>query len=104
MWGPLFGVSWPIGVGDWSELCIASGTLRETMGRRTGVSALKNPGGCAARRILGGGTLIGLFGSRLCVQPENWLHGLQKDSHLADALASHPAIHFFTGQYESRRA
>src|SRR5215212_5456713 len=36
---------WPIGVGDWSELCIASGTFRETMGRRTGVSALRNPGG-----------------------------------------------------------
>ena len=36
---------WPIGAGDWSELCIASGTFRETMGRRTGVSALRNPGG-----------------------------------------------------------
>src|SRR5829696_7093704 len=35
----------PSGVGDWSELCIASGTFRETMGRRTGVSALRNPGG-----------------------------------------------------------
>jgi hypothetical protein len=35
--------------------------------------------------------------------PKNWLDGLQKDGHLADALASHPAIHFFTGQYDSRR-
>jgi hypothetical protein len=27
------------------------------------------------------------------LSPKNWLHGLQKDSHLADALASHSAIH-----------
>jgi hypothetical protein len=27
--------------------------------------------------------------------PKNWLHGLQEDSHLADALGLHPAIHFF---------
>ena len=40
----LFGASWPYR-GDWSELCIASGTFRETMDRRTGVSALRNPGG-----------------------------------------------------------
>jgi len=95
---------WPIGVGDWSELCIASGTFRETMGRRTGVSALRNPGGVRSPTYIRRGALIGLFGSRLCVQPENWLHGLPKDSHLADALASHPAIHFLTGQYERRRA
>jgi hypothetical protein len=29
------------------------------------------------------------------LSPKNWLHGLQKDSHLADALASHSAIHLF---------
>jgi hypothetical protein len=28
--------------------------------------------------------------------PKNWLHGLQEDSHLADALGSHLAIHFFS--------
>jgi hypothetical protein len=45
IWAPLLERPGPIGVGDWSELCIASGTFRETMGQRTGVSALRNPGG-----------------------------------------------------------
>jgi hypothetical protein len=30
---------------------------------------------------------------RSVLSPNNWPHGLQNDSHLADALASHPAIH-----------
>src|SRR5918995_4945168 len=50
----------PIG-GDWSELCIASGTFRETMGRRTGVSALRNPGGAQPDVNLGGGRRVGYF-------------------------------------------
>jgi hypothetical protein len=29
------------------------------------------------------------------LSPKNWLPSLQKDSHLADALASHSAIHLF---------
>jgi hypothetical protein len=37
--------------------------------------------------------LIGLLGSSLCVEPEKLATWPTKDSHLADALASHPAIH-----------
>ena len=36
--------------------------------------------------------------------PKKWLHGLQKDSHLAEALASHSAIHcFLTGRYRKKK-
>jgi hypothetical protein len=62
----------------------------------------RGPGGgeCSAVQL----RLIGLSEGHSVYSPKNWPHGLQKDSHLAEALGSHPAIHcFLTGLYERRR-
>ena len=48
IWAPLLERPGPIGVGDWSELCIASGTFRETMGLENRSFCSEEPRGCAA--------------------------------------------------------
>jgi hypothetical protein len=70
---PFAGGPGPIGPGDWPELCIAPGAFRATMGQRTGVSALRSPGGGAARRDFGRGTSGLLFSYSLRINHPFWV-------------------------------
>jgi hypothetical protein len=49
--------------------------------------------------------LLGFSEVSSVFSPKKWLPGLQKDSHLAEALGSSPAIHcFLTGRHRKKKS